>query len=346
MRTMKTLLAGFLGILILFLASCKKEAPPLPIPLTGSKIIADHTIVDKFDKIPQQYINEIKKMLVIIAGESHSWAYVDGMLKLEQIDETYQVDFDGVDKPPAYTDKRLRIERVTWGDYSNPKGWIRSYGEEDWFTNPTAISRTKAGITYMNTNGYEITAIGFAWCWDMVGDATPTTDPVYGVRWFGASIDGPDGDKPWGLDAEDYAITENSVSMDSYLSATQDYVNYCTVNGYPTKVFFTTGPVDVYGSEEARYQAYIKHEFIRDYAASDSTRILFDYADILCYNNNGSISTLTWNGHTFPTIHSDNMEGNPTGHIGPEGALRLTHSSIASIKKGCHFKTPSNLLAK
>ena len=41
---------------------------------------------------------------------------------------------------------------------------------------------------------------------------------------------------------------------------------------------------------------------IRDYVAADATRILFDYADILCYDNNGTPTTVTWNGHTFPMI--------------------------------------------
>jgi hypothetical protein len=47
-----------------------------------------------------------------------------------------------------------------------------------------------------------------------------------------------------GLDAGDYSITGNSVSLDTYLSATQSYIDYCSVNGYSTKVFFTTAPVD------------------------------------------------------------------------------------------------------
>ena len=43
------------------------------------QIVADHTVVDKYNKIPQQYINEVKKMLVDIAGESHSSGYRNGM---------------------------------------------------------------------------------------------------------------------------------------------------------------------------------------------------------------------------------------------------------------------------
>ena len=47
------------------------------------QIIADHSVVDQFDNIPQQYIDEVKKMLVDIAGESHSLGYRIGMNLLE-----------------------------------------------------------------------------------------------------------------------------------------------------------------------------------------------------------------------------------------------------------------------
>ena len=63
-------------------------------------------------------------------------------------------------------------------------------------------------------------------------------------------------------------------------------------------------------------------------------RILFDYADILCYNDSGVVQTTSWtdtaNGnHVYPVIHPDNMKnlagGNDDsiGHIGAAGALRL-----------------------
>ena len=55
----------------LVLGACKNEEPPTPAPivLKGSQIIADHTVVDKFDNIPQYYIDEVKKMLVWFPGE-------------------------------------------------------------------------------------------------------------------------------------------------------------------------------------------------------------------------------------------------------------------------------------
>ena len=294
------------------------------IPLVQfGQIIADHTIVDRFDDIPAAYITEIKKMWLSVPGESHSYAYRAGLSLLEASYPTYDVSLKESGTPEAYTTSNLRVSRATWGDYSNSTGWIYFYGEEDWFTNATAISRTKAGITYCNTNSLTIAAIGFGWCYDMVrGSGTATTDPIYGVHWKGSSVGGPEGDKAWGLDADDYAITANSISMDSYLSTTQAYIDYCTSNGYTTKVFFTTGTVEEYGGETA-YQGYLKDEHIRDYVLANSTRILFDYADILCYDNDGTPTTATWNGHTFPIITPTNLGDGSIGHIGSAGAIRL-----------------------
>ena len=38
------------------------------------QIIADHTVVDRYSDIPQQHLDEVKKMWLVIAGESHSYA--------------------------------------------------------------------------------------------------------------------------------------------------------------------------------------------------------------------------------------------------------------------------------
>ena len=51
--------------------------------------------------------------------------------------------------------------------------------------------------------------------------------------------------------------------------------------------------------------------------------MLFDYADILCYDDNGVQTTATWNGHTFPRITVTNLGDGSIGHIGSAGAIRL-----------------------
>jgi hypothetical protein len=293
------------------------------IPVTG-QIIADHTVVDQYDKIPLQYINEVKKMLLITAGETHNQAYWQGLLTLNSLNPVYKVAFASAEGPHPYTDQNLRTTRAMWGDYSNVTGWIHYYGEEDWFTNTTAISRTKAGITYCNTNNLTISALGFVWGYDAVlGDATSGTDPVSGVHWYGNSVNGPEGNIPWGIDDGDNIVTGNSINMDTYLSVTQQYIDYCTANSIPTKVFFTSGTVD-YFTGEVGYQGYLKYEHIRDYVKADGSRILFDYADILSYDDGATIpNTTSWSGHSYPVITSANQTPATTGYISTAGSIRL-----------------------
>ena len=205
------------------------------------------------------------------------------MSKLKATNATYAVSVKESGTPEAYTTANLRVSRGTWGDVNKPTGWIYSYGEEDWFTSATAISRTKTGISYCNSNNLTISAFGFGWCWDNAIDAS---------------------------------------NMINYLTATQDYMNYCTTNNIPTKVFFTTGPVDGYSGKGA-YNNYLRWQKVRDYVDTIPTAILFDYADILCWNDAGNQTTTTYNGITFPTISPNSLEGNDTGHIGMNGALRI-----------------------
>ena len=214
--------------------------------------------------------------------------------------------------------------------------WRYGCGEANWYTSDGAISETKVGLSYCATNGPQLDVLGFGWCWDMswmngVGGGTNT---IYGTRWAGSSEGGPDGNQRWGLSAADYPLTGNHVCMDTYLSATEQYRSYCASNGYSTKVIFTTGPVDGIGANELGYQTALKNQYIRDYVANTSDGILFDYADILCWDDAGTENTASWenfNGalKTFSAIAPDNMLDLGGGyaedgdHIGQRGALRL-----------------------
>ena len=171
------------------------------------QIIADHTVVEKFDDIPQYYIDQVKKMWLSYAGESHSEAIRVGLMNLESAYPAYAVNVTESGTPEAYTASHLRASRATWGDLTHATGWIYDYGEQDWFQTAPAIAQTKTGISYCYNNGLPISAIGFCWCWDVFMDYTT-----------------------W---------------ANMYLSATDDYVAYSKANGIPTKVFYTTGPVDI-----------------------------------------------------------------------------------------------------
>ncbi len=299
------------------------------IPVQASQIIADHTIVDRYDDIPQCYIDKVKTMWVSFPGESHSESIRRGVELLEARDSRYQVTVRLSGTPDPSTTNYLRLSSATWGDINNPTGWRYSYGEEDWWTSTAARTRTKAGIVYANSNGLSLSAIGLAWCWDMqahpaVGSET-NVDPVYGVHWYGSSVGSPAGSVGWGLDDNDNSLSTKgqTVNLDTYLSATEEYRLYALSQGYPTKILFTTGTVDSIFAGEKGYQGYLKNERIRTYVRANKDRILFDYGDILSYNDDGSSNFYTWNGHSYPLITSRNLGDESIGHIGQEGAVRL-----------------------
>ena len=255
----------------------------------GGQIIADHTVVDKFDDIPSQYINKVKEMWFVIPGESHAEAYREGLKLLQSTNPAYAVNITESGSPESYTNQHLRASSVTWGDLDHSTGWIYAYGEEDWYTSSTAIARTKAGITYCNTNNLSISAIGFIWCYD------PDINVGDGVA--------------------------------SYLNATQQYIDHCKSNNYKTAVFFTTGPLDEWYSGAFGYNNYARYKQIRDFVKADSTRILFDYADILSWDDDGTQATQDWEGHTYPALTTKNYSPTTYGHISNVGAIRLAKAS-------------------
>jgi len=315
----------FLIVSFSFFVSCEdKNGYVEPENYPEGQIIADHTVVDKFDDIPQEYIDKVKQMWLVYAGESHSAAIRTGLDLLSKSDSRFAVTVTEGGTPLPFSDQYMRVSRATWGDLGKTTGWVYGYGEEDWFTSATAIERTKDGLTYCNTNGYDISVFAFGWCWDdTYGSTSDKADPVYGVHWSGSTVGGPEGNKCWGLDADDFSVTGNSVCMDTYLNATQAYIDHCTANGYKTHVVFTTPPVDTYYKDEKGYQAYLKQKHIREYVKKDMDRVLFDYSDILCYDDDGSLTTRTWNGNTYPSITPTNLGDEKIGHIGSAGAVRL-----------------------
>ncbi len=315
-------------ILLIFLFS----ATWMPV---RSGIIVDHTCMDT-DRIPDPYIADVKKIWFDVLGESHSTAYLKGGDLLEAENSRFQASYvDGFGTvPEAYTDTRLRISRIGRGDVNHTTGWPNLHGEEDWFTSAQAVSATKAHIDYCNGNGWTIGILAFGWCWDMTWHHTVFAETVedWGGRWGGA-LDYYNGTsivtQPiWGLTAED---TPNSpfLSLQDYLLATDAYASYCQTQGYATRVVFTTGPVDGNTTTELGLGRHVKHEAIRAYVAAAGDRVLFDYADILCYNSAGEIRLSSWSGHAFPVIHSENMQdldGTYTedgDHIGKKGALKI-----------------------
>jgi hypothetical protein len=336
-----------LTIILLLVVSMSPVLTKSRVAGDSVAIIADHTVVDLYDQIPQDYIDLIMTESLNIQGESHGVGYLKGLQLLSEVDPRFPASItQGMPEAPR-TDA-LRANEIdageqqwyTWHAYDNQQDPLGRYLEiKNYLTN------------YDDTAANPIAAIGFAWCYDMTyfgndgqpagGTPTPDDPPYYGVRWAGSSVNGPDGDTRWGLDDSDIPRTSNDVTMQDYLAATEDYFNYVRDRGYDTKVFFTTGPIDnTWYPPEDLYQVQIKHDYIRKYVI-DNGGFLFDYADILAWSNDGVESTAMWtdnttghNQHAYQIISPDNtLDYNPypnevpysgkVPHIGEVGALRL-----------------------
>ncbi len=301
----------FLCLCSVLLLSCSDSASDdgTPDDSDSTRIIADHAVVDRYDDIPQKYIDIVKTWLVDIAGESHSSGYRIGMDLLAQRDAKFAVEtFDS--SIPAATPANLRLGRHG------------SVGEADFYTSAAAVTAMKAKITELSPASNPLRVLAFGWCWDMTwhNDPAGTIDPENDVRWAGSSEGGPEGDLGWGLDA------------------VESYNAYCAAEGLDCQVVFTTGPVDGNEGSENGFQRELKHDYIRTFVKADSARILFDYADILCWSDAGEQNLTTWNdGGTeriHANIHPDNMldyDGSwnkipiteDGDHIGEVGTLRL-----------------------
>ncbi len=295
------------------------------------QIIADHTVVDKYDKIPQVYIDKVKKMLVAIPGMSHGYGYMRGVQLLAEYDAKYATNtYYNQNPPPGPQSTALRLGR--WAPV----------GEEGWYTNPTAFTNTTNYVGSINDGGNVFDVIGFGWSYGGTWHNAPGggLDPVYNVHWAGSSVGGPEGDRRWGLDAADQTLTGNSVCMDTYLAMMEQYIAWATSKGYKTKFIFTDLCADDDAGTEAGFQRELKSQHIRDYVLTHPASIFFDYSDILEYNNSGELHTADWNDNgtirAHRQIHPDNLldydgsfniisPGNDAieDHIGEVGALRL-----------------------
>lgn len=302
------------------------------LPVTS--LIINHESVALFDDIPQSWIDEVKKVLFGIGGESHGRGYLYGLDLLEQDDSKYAQEATwGAGAPPAYTDQYLRISR----SWRNGTSWLEEWGEYNFYTNATERTNTITGLNYMSSNYTGPMYFGFGWCWDMtwINGLTTGKDPVYGCGWAGSSEGGPDGNLAWGLDSGDQSITGNSVSLQTYLDAVESY----RVATGDVKTIYTTGPCDDDSNSyngEMGWQRYLKQQAIRDHV-TENGGILLDYADILSWDytaedyenpnswTDGNSVVHTWNdGNRNYVTTADGYDGGQGGcHITADACRQL-----------------------
>ncbi|WP_319562205.1 fibronectin type III domain-containing protein [Marispirochaeta sp.] len=288
-------------------------------------LIINHNSIAEFDGLTSDQIEAAKKVLLIISGESHGRGYGYGLESLAGIDSTYSASTNWSGEAESYRSDALRWNRA----FLDNSTWNTSMGEEDFWTNSAAVNDVKAGLEYIESNYTGKVIFGLGWCWDMTWHNSPTTtkDPVYSCGWAGSTVDGPDGDLPWGLDAGDSSITGNSLSLVGYLEAVEEY----NTDAPGVITIFTTGPVDGNYNNELGYQRWLKHERIREYVQTNGG-VLFDYADILSYDyTNNQRFTESWDGHNW---HGINPSYDDSSYDGGDGGCHITEAACIQLAKG------------
>jgi hypothetical protein len=163
------------------------------------QVIADHTVVDLYDDIPQQWINIVKTKLVWIPGMSHGYGYFRGAELLEQLDSRFQVDIWYNSSTPADQSTALRLGRP---------GLTR----ETIWTSQSQINSVEVGtIQDQSNSGNPFDFIWFGWSYQGTWEngLGGGIDPVFNIHWAGSTQNGPDGNKRWGLDSGDSVLTGN-----------------------------------------------------------------------------------------------------------------------------------------
>ena len=318
---MKTPIKTFSGLFVLIIG----------LSALGAPLIIDHTCVALYANLTATDIARVKTMWVDILGASHSQGYRVGCQLLQSnVDIRFQVSVTESGAMEVPTTNHLRISRAYWSG-----GWVYGGNEQTWYTSVPDLALTKAHLDFCQANDFQLSVFGLGWSWQSswINNSTSAVDPVYQVRWSGSSVGGPDGNLAWGLDAQDYALTSNHVCMDTYLQATEQYRDHCRSNGYATAVVFTIAPPDYTG--DTAYQVFLKNNHIRNYVSNTADAVLFDFADILCWDDAGTRKTNAWTDlggspKYYEWIAADNylnLDGSFGGgnsyHIGERGALRL-----------------------
>ncbi len=298
----------------------------------AASVVADHTVVDAYEDIPERWLDSVKTMLVCYVGESHGMGLLYGLRQLAEQEPEYAVSVTIGGFPESQTDSALRIHR---GRYDNTEAYSHSLdserrwrgggGEQHMWTSSVAVEAVKAQLEYARDdlqNPYR--AYCFGWCWDMCWQSNCSNVGEWAGRAFHWNDPECTGRSCWQGGAVDHWDTSSTeVNMSHYIGAWEHIGDA----HQEVRMLHSTGPVDGSCDRGCRgYQRFQKHEYIRRKVA-ERDGYLFDYADILCWSNEGEQHTTDFSGHTFQMIHPDNdgeYDGGDGGcHIGLTGCVRL-----------------------
>jgi hypothetical protein len=256
----------------------------------------DHTDVDLFNSIPDQYLNLVKQMRIHSTGESHSRQMTHGLELLEAANSKYSVQID-TNLGNLTESGALKVLTSYW--YVEYPQWTTyGAGDEKYWSTPTGRAYSVATAYQAAQQGKPLAISLWNWCWDM-------------------SVDGLVHDESGATTV----FTDDR--RDAYLSSILAFNNNASTD--PTIFLYNTSVTDA-AVAEGGWRVTHYNDDIRA-AASANNGILFDQADIENWSNdNTQRRTDTWDSHTLYLRHGDYAEtvgtAYPDGHTNDALCIR------------------------
>jgi hypothetical protein len=131
-------------------------------PARNAPLIINHSDLEQFDQIPDEYIEAVKDMVVVYTGGSHGRQIPCGLLDLEKTDSKYAVAIEQEGLPPE--GEGLRISRSLRTQYNS---WKSSINYDDFWYDEEARENVRRTLDYHENNGTHVDVIVYTWCWHL-----------------------------------------------------------------------------------------------------------------------------------------------------------------------------------
>lgn len=162
-----------LFIICLFVNSCSANPSGGPGGGSSLNILADHTAVQNFDNIPDEWITEAKKLIVHYGHTSHGSQVLTGLVILNLIDSTkYAFNIRDEDNAqiditvPMPPEDRIPVQIPSGGDST-----LRITREGAWYIGYWGTEEGLVGTkNVLNYDGGLFDVSGWLWCGELAAD--------------------------------------------------------------------------------------------------------------------------------------------------------------------------------
>ncbi|MEX2285221.1 MAG: fibronectin type III domain-containing protein [Gemmatimonadota bacterium] len=145
-------------------ATTPAPPPPPPPPPAGSALIADHNAVQAFNSIPASVLTNVKNMVLLNIGQSHSMQVTHGMENLELQNSIYDATIRHWGVAPTTPNGTLRLAR----GFELTNGNTINHVSVDQFWNTAAgMDNVRYTLNFYASQGVRIDAILHTWSWHL-----------------------------------------------------------------------------------------------------------------------------------------------------------------------------------